>query len=121
MPMAGLRVDPGNFLRGMSQVQQRQLFAIETYGKAVGNKMIAHVKKSHPWHNRTYSAERTATSSAEWHGNVMRIALSSGVSYGVYLEFKRFKHVGNLAIYFPTVRKFAPEALAGWAERMKGG
>jgi len=118
--MAGLRVDTSGFVRGMNQELQRRTYIAETYGKAAGNKMVAYAKRNHPWTNRTYMAQNTITSSAQWYGHVLRIGLHSGVNYGVYLEFKRFKHKGRLSIFFPTVRAMTPEILAGWAERMKG-
>ena len=118
--MAGLRFDTSNFNSRLSAIEQRQLFAIETYGKASGNKMVAYAKKGHPWTNRTYFAERTITTSCGWQGHRFQIRLHGGMSYDIYLEFKRFKHKGRLSIWFPTVRKFTPEILIAWADRMKG-
>jgi len=118
--MAGLRFDYSDFQRKLTAIQQRQLFAAEAYGKTVGNKMVAYAKRNHPWTNRTYTAEREITTSTRWQGRILQIRLHGNVHYHLYLEFKRFRHKGRLSIFFPTVRKIAPEAIQGWAERMKG-
>lgn len=119
--MAELRFDAKQVLKRFSEIEQRQLFAIETYGKAAGNKMVADAKRHHPWTNRTAMAQNTIASHTKWHGAKLRVNLTSGVHYGVHLEFKRFKHKGRLSIFFPTVKKFEPEVLKAWAERTKRG
>jgi hypothetical protein len=118
--MAGLRFDYSDFNRKLSLIEQRQLFAIETYGKVAGNKMVAYAKRSHPWTNRTYMAQNTITTSQGWNGHLYQIRLHGNMYYDVYLEFKVFRHKGRLSIWFPTVRKFTPEVIQAWADRMKG-
>lgn len=117
--MASLRTNPTAHLRRLTQIQQRQLYAIQAYGKVAGNKMVRYAKANRPWQDRTHMAKNAIATSTSWHSGRLRVNLHSGMHYGIYLEFKRFKHKGRLSIWFPTVRKLSPEILAAWANRIK--
>lgn len=49
------------------------------------------------------------------------LELAHGVHYGTYLELKRFRHKGNLAVVYPTVKRMAPEIIQGWAQTVRKG
>lgn len=111
-----MRTDISNFVRTTAAIERRHAFAVEAYGKAAGNKMVAYAKRNHPWANRTHNAQNTITATTGWTGgNRLRVNLHSGVNYGVYLEYKTFKHKGRLSIWWPTVQRHKLEILRGWA------
>lgn len=112
-----MRTDISGFIKATNQIQQRNRFALQTYGRVAGNKMVAHAKRNYPWSpDRTHNARDGINSSTEWNGDRLRIILRSQMHYGIYLEFVNFKHKGRLSIWWPTVQRFAPEILQGWAD-----
>lgn len=117
---ASLRIDVSSHLKRLSQIQERQLYAIQAYGKAAGDKMVRYAKANRPWTDRTHMARNTINTSTSWHHGRLRVNLHSGVEYGIYLEKRVYRYKGRLAIWQPTVNKLAPEILRAWAERMKG-
>ena len=119
--MAGLRFDPAAHIRQLTQLHNRQMYALETYGKAAGGRMVRYAKANRPWADRSHMARNTISSSTAWMAGRLRISLHGGMSYDIYLEFVRFRRKGRLAIWFPTVRKLSPEIISAWADRMKEG
>ena len=116
-----MRIDSSSFQAALKANEKRTLFAIESYGMAAGNKMLADAKKNAPWTNRTHSARNTMSTESAWHGGRYRITLSGGVRYAVYLELVKFRHRGKLSILWPTVNKMGPAIVEAWANRIKGG
>ena len=114
-----MRVDNAGFVKAITQQEKRTLFAIEAYGKAAGNKLVAHAKKNALWTDRTHIARNTQQASSAWHGGRYRISLYGGVYYMVFLELKKFKHKGSLAIIFPTVKQLSPQNISAWAQRIR--
>lgn len=112
-----MRTDISRFIRGMDRIHRRHKFALEAYGKAAGVKMNNFAKANHPWHNRTYNTQNTMGSQTDWTSpDHLKVSLTTGTHYSTYLEFKVFKHRGRLATWWPTVQRFKPEVLRGWAE-----
>ena len=118
--MITTRLDGSSFLRALKSNEQRTLYAIEAYGKAAGNKMLAYAKHNAPWTDRTHSARNTLSVSSAWYGGRYRITLHGGVRYAVYLELVQFRYKGRLSILWPTVAKLGPEIVRAWAERIRG-
>ena len=117
----GIRIDTTDHLARMMAIQQQTLNACLKYGEAAANKMVKEAKLNHPWKNRSYTAQNSLNGGAKWNGQVVRVELAHGVHYGVFLELKRFKHKGILAIVFPTVHKMAPGIVEGWAKTVREG
>lgn len=116
-----VRIDATPCIRTLGAIEQRVLFGVLTYGKAAAMKMAKDAKINRPWTDRTHLARRGLTGHAYWHGNKVRVEISHTMHYGVYLEHKRFRHKGVLAILYPTVKKMAPEVLEGWAAVVRKG
>lgn len=118
----GIRIDTTDHLARMTAIQQQTLNACLTYGKTSANKMLKEARTHFPWEEHSRNAKNGLNGGAKWDGRVVRVELAHGVHYGVYLELKRFKHKGILAIVFPTVHKMAPGIVEGWARvARKGG
>jgi len=112
-----VRTDISRFLQRTTELQRRHDFALEAYSRAAGNKMVAYAKRNYPWSRyRTHSARDGIGSSVHWTGqHRIKLSLTSQMSYGIYLEYVNFAHKGRLSIWWPTVERFAPEILRGWA------
>lgn len=110
------RTDVSKFLASLEVNQRRVNFALEGYAKAAGAKMVKDAKRNHPWKNRTRAAQDTIGTKTEWETSTrLRLGLTSGVHYGVYLEFVNFAHKGRLSIWWPTINKHSTEIYQGWA------
>ena len=105
---SGLRFDPAQMLRGLDNLQQRQLYALETAGKVGAAQMEQHAKSYAPWHDHTGDARGTIQGKCERREYGVRITLSSGVYYAMYLELAMGK---KWAILWPTIAKLGPEVL----------
>jgi hypothetical protein len=111
-----MRTDISNFIRTMTAIEQRHAYALESYSKAAGNKMVAYARRNRPWKDRTYEAKFGIYQSTQWLSERMQISLHSAAEYGIYLEFVDFAHKGRLSIWWPTVQRMAPEIIRGWAD-----
>ena len=116
-----IRIDGSAHLRRLNEIERRTLFGCMAYGKAAAMKLAKEAKQNRPWTDRTHLARRGLTGSAAQHGAKIRVELSHTTKYGVFLELKRFRHKGRLAIVFPTVKKMAPEIIEGWAAVVRKG
>lgn len=110
-----MRVDISRFIHTMTDIEKRHAYALESYSKAAGNKMVAYAKRNRPWADRSRAAKEGISASAQWMGERMKISLHSAMHYGIYLEFKQFTHKGRLSIWWPTVQRMSPEIIQGWA------
>ena len=129
--------------RALTQIEQRTLFAVESYGKAAGGKMVAYARRNRPWKDRSRAA-RDSISYQVLRENGQAVAgltggknksfvtrpiavkgiivgLTAGPYYSLYLETLIFRHAGRLSIWWPTVHAMQPEILRAWADRVKGG
>jgi|GEM_PF-1173619 len=113
----GLRIDPKGMLQKTSAMIERRAYALEALGRVAAARMQNEAQATHPWINRTYMAERSIMGRVERRGDLIRITLSIGVNYGVYLELAMRK---RWAIVWPTIRKYTPEILKGVA-KLGGG
>lgn len=113
----GLKIDPKGMLQKSSAMIERRAYALEVLGRTAAARMENEAKATHPWTNRTYMAERSIMGRVERRGDLVRITLSIGVRYGVYLELAMRK---RWAIVWPTIRKYTPEILRGVA-KLGGG
>lgn len=114
-----MRVDISGFIRQTTLIEQRNRYALEAYSKAAGNKMVKYAKQNKRWTDRTHRAKDGITTSTAWtSGTKLKLSLHSQAEYGIYLELVRFKHKGRLSIWWPTVQRFKPEILQGWANAL---
>lgn len=112
-----MRIDISDFIRKTTLIERRHHFALESYSRAAGNKMEAYAKKNYRWNPyRTHRARDGINSSVDWvNPTRLKLSLRSAADYGIYLEFVNFRHKGRLSIWWPTVQRFKPEILQGWA------
>lgn len=111
-----MRTDISGFIRQTTLIERRNYFALESYSRAAGNKMVVYAKKNKRWTDRTRRAKDGINSSVEWVNSTrLKLSLRSAADYGIYLEFVNFRHKGRLSIWWPTVQRFKPEILQGWA------
>lgn len=84
--------------------------AVVGYGGTVAADMERKAKENRPWNDRTGQARQRLSGRCATIPTGVRISLSHGVNYGIYLEFA---HEKRFAIIYPTLRKNAPEAMSG--------
>ena len=109
--MSGFKFDATNLMKGLSEREIKTKAALGLYGNTVSKKMEAYAKSNRPWIDRTGKARQTLhTESPKWIGNTLRLTLSHGVDYGVYLEFCNEKRYSVIA---PTINYIAPKAIKG--------
>ena len=107
----GFKFDVTNLMQGLAEREIKTKVALGLYGDTVSKKMEAYAKSNHPWTDRTGKASQTLhTKSPKWMGNTLRLTLSHGVDYGVYLEFCNEK---RYAIIKPTIDNITPQAIKG--------
>jgi hypothetical protein len=97
--------------KGMIMFEDKAMLAIEGYAETVALKLENVMRREAPWTNRTGMARKTLKGERLYINTGVRIALSYGVWYGVYLEFA---HEKRFAIVFPTILKEGPKVMAGF-------
>lgn len=105
----GLHFDAAQMLRNLDAHQQKRLYAVEAAGKVGAAQMESYAKQNAPWQDRSGDARRRMQGKCERREYGVRIILSGGVYYAVYLEYAMKK---RWAILWPTIRKLGPEILA---------
>ena len=114
--MGGLRFDASRLSAALNKIEQRHVYGVQSYGHAVGTRMVQYAKRNRPWTDRTHAAKNRIDSTQEYKGSKLRVNLHGRMFYHIFLEFVDFRHKGRLSIFWPTISAIAPEALEGWAE-----
>lgn len=131
------RFNGGQLLSNVSSMNTRFKASMGLYADTSAKKLENYAKKNKPWTNRTYDARNRLNATWQWRGAVIRIELSHGVDYGLYLEkgtpehtingrpwlywpgashpVKVVHHPGSKAypIIWPTIEHCSPEIMAG--------
>lgn len=111
-----IRFDVSRFVASLHDNQRQVNFALESYAKPAGAKMVKSAKQGAPWENRTRAARDGIGYRTEWESPTrLRLGLTSAVDYGVYLEFVNFAHKGRLSVWWPTINRHSNEIYQGWA------
>lgn len=83
--------------------------AVLMYAATQASQMQAYMIARHKWTNRTFMAEKTLRAVvSQPDSNTVRITLSHGVQYGIWLELA---HEKNFAIIQPTLNEFGPRVI----------
>ena len=90
--------------------------SVGLYGDTVAKKLEASAKANRPWTDRSGRARQSLNSDSEWVGNKVRVSLSHGVDYGIWLELC---NEGKYAIIMPTINKEGPSILKGLEKILK--
>jgi hypothetical protein len=111
----GIKINMSKFK--LDEAAKRQRAALGLYAQTSGQKMEAQAKVSAPWTDRTTHARQSITGDWGWQGNLLKVILSGGMYYSVFLELA---HEKKYAVLVPTVNGMAPEILRGYQRLVKG-
>ena len=110
------KFDANDLLKGLAEREIKTRAALGLYADTVAKKMETHAKSNKPWTDRTGRAKQSLNSSWSWRGDIVRVELSHGVDYGVYLEFCNEK---RYAIIKLTIDAISPQAIRGLNKILK--
>ena len=85
--------------------------ALTTYADTAAKKLEAEAKARAPWTDRTTHARQSISGTGGWDGDKLKVVLSGGMSYSVWLELAFQK---RYAILKPTIDRNAPAILRGY-------
>jgi len=107
----GLTWDSKSLDAGLGSLDARAATALNMYAAVGVKKLEAKAKTNAKWTNRTSMARRSLNGTVQ-HPNehTIRMQVSHGVEYGVFLELA---HEKNFAILWPTVSALMNEMLSG--------
>ena len=95
-----------NLIKGLAEREIKTKASLGLYADTVAKKMETHAKTNKPWTDRTGLAKATLHAKvSQPNKNTVRITLSHGVDYGIWLELANGK---NYAIIAPTIREEGP-------------
>lgn len=89
----------------------KQKAALALYADTAAKKMEGEAKAGAPWTDRTSHARQSISGTHGWDNSTLKIVLSGGMNYSVYLELAMEK---AYAILVPTIQKNAAEILHGY-------
>lgn len=95
----------------LSAAAMKQRAVLGLYADTAAKKMEAEAKQEAPWTDRTTHARQSIAGSFGWEGNKLKIILSGGMDYSVFLELA---HEKKYAILKPVIDKNAPEILQSY-------
>lgn len=84
--------------------------AIMGYSRTAATRIQGIAQEERPWDDHTTQARERITGKCTRVENGIRIALSHGVDYGIYLEFANEK---RYAVIYPTLKHEAPNMMKG--------
>ncbi|MDI6617896.1 MAG: hypothetical protein QME45_04350 [Clostridiales bacterium] len=90
--------------------------ALKLYADTAAKKLEAEAKSNAPWTDRTGHARQGLNGSSGWDANKLKVVLSGGMEYSVYLELA---HEKKYAILEPTIQKNAKAILEGYQKLVK--
>ena len=90
--------------------------SVGLYGDTVAKKLEASAKANRPWTDRTGRARQSLNSDSKWVGSKVRVSLSHGVDYGIWLELC---NEGKYSIIMPTINKEGPAVMEGLKKILK--
>lgn len=110
-----IKINMKNF--DLSKAAMKHKAALTVYADAAAKKLEGEAKRNAPWKDRTGHARQSIQGTAGWDGETLKVILSGGMSYSVYLELA---HEKKYAILKPTIDKNAPEILRNYQKLVKG-
>lgn len=119
MSSFSMSVDTSEVDKGLLELQEKALAAVDIYGKTAAAKLEGKAKANRPWTDRTSRARQGLTGSSEMTAEGLTVILAHTVDYGVWLELA---HEKKYAIVEPTVRLDSNElvqGLVGLIEKIK--
>ena len=110
------KFDASKLIKGIAEREIKTRAALGLYADTVSKKMETHAKTNYKWTPRSGAAHQRLNSRWKWHGSVVRVELSHGVDYGIYLEFLNER---RYAIIKPTIDLISPKAIKGLSNIIK--
>ena len=111
----GLRFDLSGFVNGMTDFEDKFLRAVLMYANTEAVRLESYMKQNRKWTDRSGAAKQRLRGRAYNIAPVVRIELSHGVDYGIWLELANEK---RFAIVEPTIRLKGPEVIEGLEDLM---
>lgn len=108
-----IRFDASNsdLFRNLENMPERAKAAILMYANTSAASLESEMKANRPWTDRTGAAKQRLRGSASIpEPDKVRITLSHGVDYGLWLEYAKEK---KYAILEPTIRLKGPDVVRG--------
>lgn len=109
-----IKVSTKNF--DLSKAVDRHKAALGMYADTAAKKIKGEAKAKAPWQDRTGNARESIDGTGGWEGNELKVVLSGGMSYSVYLELA---YERRYAILKPTIDKNASEILNSYQKLVK--
>lgn len=110
------KFDASKLMKGLLEREIKTKAAVGLYADTVAKKMEAHAKANYKWTPRSGQAHQTLNCTCKWHGSIIRIELSHGVEYGIWLELCNER---RYAIIKPTIDLISPKAIRGLNKILK--
>lgn len=115
-----LKIDSGSLEDSLESLSDRFRMAVLMEAETVSKEMESYAKVNRKWTDRTSLAKDNLRSVvSQPRKNLIRITLSHGVDYGVFLELANEQ---KYAIVKPTLEKYEPEimeSVRGLLDRVK--
>lgn len=118
--MAGFNINVERLVNGLNTVDNRFQTAVLMFAETEAIKLESDMKTNRPWTDRTSAAKQRLKANAYRLNKSVRIELSHGVDYGIWLELANEK---RFAIIEPTIRLAGPYVMRdfeGLLNRLKG-
>lgn len=110
-----MTTDISNAQKRLALIRSRHKEQLKILADVQGKKMAAYAKANYKWRAHTHNASNSIGSNCVWRdSSKLRLSLTSGVNYGIYLEYVNFRHRGRLSIFWPTLNRYKPELLRQW-------
>lgn len=114
----GINVDISMVVGGLYKFRIFTKQKMKSYLQEQSKNLVAYMKNTAPWNDRTGNARRGLKAEVIDSGNVIGISLQHTVDYGVYLEYAMEL---RFAILEPTARLKGPMVISGMSGILNGG
>ena len=105
-----LDYDESNLGKNLDRMSEKLGAVLLMYAATKASELQAKMKLNRPWTDRTNMAKALLNAKvSQPNKNIIRITLTHGVEYGIWLELA---HEKNYAIIAPTVREEGPRIVS---------
>lgn len=110
-----MRLDATSLVNGLLSLEGKANAAVRTLAETGALKMQSYAQQNAPWTDRTGSARQRLKGYVQNRGDALRINISHGVDYGIWLEFA---HEKRYAILPDTIRIVGEQQIMPAFERL---